>query len=1065
MTAFLREELKKAVRASAHKPLVVCGAGVSIYATDGGAPSWANLIKSGIKRVIDLDTNAAAWAEEGLSKLTAGNTAAWMAVADSVTERLGGVRNAEFATWLKGEIGELVPTRRDLVDAIVALDCPIATTNYDDVLVKASGLHPINWSDHAATHEFLYDRRKGILHLHGHWQSPAHVILGSKSYDEHFKDERRRLLQDIAALDRPTIFIGCSQDGLTDPDFSRLDSFLTEWQDVAPRRYWLVRQEVGDEGKLTPLPSPDHARRLFPVSFGENYDDLVPLLRELPEPQVPSTTSADPDAAIRCIDQQEPKPDIFGRSDEIEAIVNTLLARRPVIVAGGPGMGKTAVAIVALYDPRIVSQFGRRRVFASLESTTEPRAILAKLADALGLPPNGDEVSLLRTLEANAAEHPVAAVLDNAETVFEAGREEAERLLKLVAQINGLSLIVTVRGVGPSVPGATLIEDLPKLAAGPAREAFLAVAGAVFRADPDLAHLLDALDGHALSIQLVAAQAIGLSALKGLRESWDEAHAEILRQPGTEESRLTSVRASLALTLNSRRLKSAPLARRLTGLLSYLPGGLAETDVQPLLGERGALTRAKANEAITCLHQLRLVERRPDRRLRMLTPLRECVKRDVPAIDMDRKRLVDRYLALTARAKMIGRKEWDQVREEIEVEIDNLDPVCELAVATNINHRRLSDALGGLSELYRFSSRGTIESLKRAAVKLRARPPSWEAAHCIEWLGRVAVYRTDAKARSLLEEARELHRRVGGVLGEANCTHGLGEVAFIDDDMETALARYNEALLLYRRIHKDEDGLSEANCILGLGDIAFARSDLGTALRLTEEALAIYRRDPGLSGQASCIRRLGLIAFSRSDYQTAHEHIEEAMAICRQIGTVAGEAACVADLGRIAFARSDHETAQASFEAALGLSRRIGSVRLEASFLRRLGQLSLWHSDYQAALIRFGEALSLSQKASDTIAVAEAIIRQGQAKRGAGNTKAGLADIERGFSIYFSSADAKDLALPGWHAMSDALKSDKSGDISRHLGIARSTWAAIGRLDLVHDWVDQPSSGGAGEMT
>ena len=51
------------------------------------------------------------------------------------------------------------------------------------------------------------------------------------------------------------------------------------------------------------------------------------------------------------------------------------------------------------------------------------------------------------------------------------------------------------------------------------------------------------LDGHALSIQIVAAQAAGSSSLAGLQERWDEERGAILKQESAQEGRLTSVRA------------------------------------------------------------------------------------------------------------------------------------------------------------------------------------------------------------------------------------------------------------------------------------------------------------------------------------------------------------------------------------------------------------------------------------------------------------------------------------------------------------------------------------------
>lgn len=358
MTEFLIRELRKAVRSGDRKPLIVCGAGVSTQATNGKAPSWANLIRSGIQHVENVDANAGTWANGARQKLDDGGTGAWIAVADEVTDRLGGPENREFADWLEHEVRQLVPERRDLLDLIIALRCPIATTNYDDVLSRATGLQPINWSDHVGTLRLLREgTADGILHLHGHWRKPETVVLGSKSYAEHSADSRRQLLQQMATLDRETVFIGCSQDGIADPDFSRLDSFLAEWQRVAPRRYWLVRQGHGADGNPQLPPSPTPARRLFPIGFGTAFDGLRRLLETLPEPA--AISASDTDAAIRCVDQHEPRPELFGRDDEIARVVDAMLADRPAVIAGGPGMGKTAVATAALYDPRIVSRFGR----------------------------------------------------------------------------------------------------------------------------------------------------------------------------------------------------------------------------------------------------------------------------------------------------------------------------------------------------------------------------------------------------------------------------------------------------------------------------------------------------------------------------------------------------------------------------------------------------------------------------------------------------------------------------------------------------------------------------------
>jgi tetratricopeptide (TPR) repeat protein len=62
----------------------------------------------------------------------------------------------------------------------------------------------------------------------------------------------------------------------------------------------------------------------------------------------------------------------------------------------------------------------------------------------------------------------------------------------------------------------------------------------------------------------------------------------------------------------------------------------------------------------------------------------------------------------------------------------------------------------------------------------------------------LALRRSDHDAaRARYEAALPLFRRVGDVLGEANCIQRLGEIALARFDHEAARARYEEALRLY----------------------------------------------------------------------------------------------------------------------------------------------------------------------------------------------------------------------------------------------------------------------------
>ena len=67
--------------------------------------------------------------------------------------------------------------------------------------------------------------------------------------------------------------------------------------------------------------------------------------------------------------------------------------------------------------------------------------------------------------------------------------------------------------------------------------------------------------------------------------------------------------------------------------------------------------------------------------------------------------------------------------------------------------------------------------------------------------GRHRAARSDHdQARDRYEDALPLFRRVGSVLGEANCIQSLGDIALRRSDHDQARERYEDALPLYRRV-------------------------------------------------------------------------------------------------------------------------------------------------------------------------------------------------------------------------------------------------------------------------
>jgi hypothetical protein len=948
MTDFLRDEIKKAIQDAVRKPLVICGAGVSIHATNGAAPSWAALIQSGIKRVTDLDGGAADWAAQSRNKLTADpSTANWITIADDVTEKLGGLNNAEFSSWLGAAVGQIASIRGDLLEAVLALGCPIATTNYDDVLVKASGRQPITWDDPAGTHQFLHGERDGILHLHGHWSRPKSVVLGSKSYDAHTSDTRREMLQRMAAIERPSIFIGCSEDGLSDPDFSRLDSFLGEWQDIAPRRYWLIRHDV--TGGMPP--SPDHGKRLFPVVFGASHEDLVPVLRTLaPQTAVPS---------------RPPKPDrCFGREDDEKELVAALTSGGsvPVILLGTGGVGKTTLASKVLYHSAIEARFGARIWFAELTNARSAVQMEVEITRALGL--NSGQTSFDYTLARLKARSPTLLVLDNLETPWnDQDRRNVRELLKQLASVDGLTLLATFRGYAPPDAPVWISRKVERLDDNAARELFLSFAGPRMASDPLLDRFLSELQGYTLQIKLVAARAAYRPNLRELWEQWQQTGAADFVDSDPSDERHTSQGHVVAFSWKSSRLR--PAARRLFRLLGQLPSGIAKEDRQALLG-------GDAEPAAEDLYALALAEwSQVGERLDLLPPVRDVARTQYVPDDGDRLLWLRHYLDLAKEQGIqLRRASAKTAAARIMPEITNIEAAIAAAIAAGCPEE-VGAAAEGYSRALRFTGLGDPMVLRAAADACGRSNYPIAAALCLCALGGIEQLRADPQsARADLERAVALSRKAMDESVLANCLQGLAGL----EKGDTARGGYAEARALYERLGDD---LGKANCLQNLANLDRLESDKRNAARVGYAgARALYERLGDDLGNANCLRGLAdldRVEWDKSD--AARAGFTEARALYERLGNDLGKANCLmglADLDRMEPGKQD--AARAGYTDARAVYERLGNDLGKAHCLEGLADLdSMEPGKRDAARAGYTDARALCERLGDDLGKAHCL--------------------------------------------------------------------------------------------
>jgi len=275
----LREMIKR------RQVVAVIGSGVSM-ATNRQAPTWRALIESAIERCRTLGStdrwcrNVAERLDfESDEQMSAADVAdALLSAAEEVHRKLRQNGVGDLAGWLRETFAKLKPVDRSVIRALAALDTPLVTTNYDDLIEKVTKLKHVTWKDARNAARVVRDEDRRVLHLHGHWDEPESVVLGIRSYESVLNHEYIQEAMKAFGMTKSFLFIGCGDEGLADPNFGNFLTWLGAIETaggVEHRHYRLVRRQDTFEPR----------GRVFPLVYGDDFAELPAFLQRLcPKP-------------------------------------------------------------------------------------------------------------------------------------------------------------------------------------------------------------------------------------------------------------------------------------------------------------------------------------------------------------------------------------------------------------------------------------------------------------------------------------------------------------------------------------------------------------------------------------------------------------------------------------------------------------------------------------------------------------------------------------------------------------------------------------------------------------
>jgi len=573
---------------------------------------------------------------------------------------------------------------------------------------------------------------------------------------------------------------------------------------------------------------------------------------------------------------------LCGRKADVDSLVEAWLATppEPVVLLGGPGIGKTAVCLAALHDRRIQERFGARRWFVPCDGAFSARALLLAVAAALGMISGGSVVQLVDRVRAVLGDRPGVVVLDNFETPWNADTVPVEELLRTLGSIPGLALATSIRGTEwPAGLRWQEVAVLSPLPLSDARRLFLHVAGGGFASDPALDGLVGELDGMPLAVELLGYAAQGGPDLAGVARRWREERTELLKRKGGDRPEL-SVAVSVDASVDSSLMTASAL--RLFCLLGMLPDGVTEDDLTGLLPGQG-------QAAVGILRKLGLVFDDASR-VRMLAPVREHARAAYPPEPADLTRAVAHYARAAAVIQDQGSNtEGSRIMAQLQAEAANI------------------------------------------AVMLRNAPDDLRIGELVEGMCGMIQYwsLTGTVDQDLLDQAESMVELRGAPRHQARMLRATGDLARVHSDHDAARDRYERAMRLFR---SEGEPLGEANCIMGLGDIERARRSYQAAADRYEAALPLYRQAGSVLGEANCIKSLGDVARERSDLKGARTRYTRALRLYQSIaesGSIGWTHVSLARLEDPGLVRTRHWTAARKAWASIDRFDLIDSVKAE----------------------------------------------------------------------------------------------------------------------------------------
>ncbi|KAJ6586324.1 hypothetical protein DFH09DRAFT_255159 [Mycena vulgaris] len=610
-------------------------------------------------------------------------------------------------------------------------------------------------------------------------------------------------------------------------------------------------------------------------------------------------------------------PQIFhGRDAELQHIISDLLPEKPsrIAILGPGGVGKSSLALAALYHPDVEAKFGSERHFISCESSQSAEDIAAALFSHFALQGcTNPTKAILQYLAGRSA--PCVVVLDNMETPWERhqGRSAVEQLLSHISSIDSVHIIITMRGeerpgkVRWSRPFLRPLSPLSDLAA---RQVFRDISDET-HSETQVDELLRFTDNLPLAITLMAS-IVAFEGASSVLARWNSERISLLSEGSDKNSNLST---SIMMSLSSPRLTAIPDALTLLGLLSVLPDGVTESTLAEMCLPPMDIALCRVT---LCRTSLAYVDQ--DRRLKALVPIREHMRAfhpPSPELVCCLQRFFLNLVSLFCKkwARSIG----SGLVQRLAADLGNIYSLLQIALETDTPPS--TETLSCIIDLAQFTqvtylgSWDLLHSISRAVEE--STDPNLQGQYF------VALSCTDAQdipVKLYLEKAIRYFELTENLSAQAMAYHHLSSFYLNEGDTGKALESSTCALSLARR---SDDHHVLAQVLRRMGSVLHNEGNFRRARGLVLEAQAYAQAASDLDAEFICIlARISLFLIA-GNYTRGAELCAELLLLAKGLGVEKGDRGLNALLmqGEIHFRKTEYDEARRINMAIIDIAR------------------------------------------------------------------------------------------------------------------------------------------------